>query len=175
MDHGTLTDNNGRKADFRNIILIMTTNAGAESLSRTTMGFTVQDHSTDGSEAVNKMFSPEFRNRLDSIIQFKPLDKDIILNVVDKFIIELEAQLEDKNVSIDFNYEAKTWLAEHGFDAKMGARPMARIISENIKKPLADEILFGKLSKGGKVRVILDDKGEIAFEFESRENKEATV
>ncbi len=175
MDHGTLTDNNGRKADFRNIILIMTTNAGAESISRSTMGFTVQDHTTDGSEAVNKMFSPEFRNRLDSIIQFKPLNKDIILNVVDKFIIELEAQLEDKGVSIDFNYEAKTWLAEHGFDAAMGARPMARIITENIKKPLADEILFGALSKGGKVHVILDDKGEIAFEFESRENKEATV
>ncbi len=175
MDHGTLTDNNGRKADFRNIILIMTTNAGAESLSRTTMGFTQQDHATDGSEAVNKMFSPEFRNRLDSIIQFKPLDKKIILNVVDKFIIELEAQLEEKNVSIDFNYEAKTWLAEHGFDPQMGARPMARIISENIKKPLADEILFGKLSKGGKVRVILDDKGKIAFEFESRESKEATI
>ncbi len=175
MDHGTLTDNNGRKADFRNIILVMTTNAGAESLSKSSMGFTVQDHSTDGAEAVNKMFSPEFRNRLDSIIQFKPLDKDIILNVVDKFIIELEAQLEEKNVSIDFNYEAKTWLAEHGFDAAMGARPMARIISENIKKPLADEILFGKLSKGGKVHVILDDKGQIAFEFESRENREATV
>ena len=175
MDHGTLTDNNGRKADFRNIILIMTTNAGAESISRSTMGFTVQDHTSDSSEAVNKMFSPEFRNRLDSIIQFKPLNKDIILNVVDKFIIELEAQLEDKGVSIDFNYEAKTWLAEHGFDAAMGARPMARIITENIKKPLADEILFGALSKGGKVRVILDDKGEIAFEFESKESKEATV
>ena len=139
------------------------------------MGFTVQDHSSDGAEAVNKMFTPEFRNRLDSIIQFKPLDKDIILNVVDKFIIELESQLEEKNVSIDFNYEAKTWLAEHGFDPKMGARPMARLISESIKKPLADEILFGVLSKGGKVRVILDEKGDIAFEFESRENKEATV
>ena len=175
MDHGTLTDNNGRKADFRNVILVLTTNAGAESLSRTTMGFTVQDHSSDGTEAVNKMFTPEFRNRLDSIIQFKPLDKDIILNVVDKFIIELESQLEEKNVSIDFNYEAKTWLAEHGFDPKMGARPMARLISESIKKPLADEILFGVLSKGGKVRVILDEKGDIAFEFESRENKEATV
>jgi len=175
MDHGTLTDNNGRKADFRNVILVMTTNAGAESISRSTMGFTQQDHTTDGSEAVNKMFSPEFRNRLDSIIQFKPLDKDIILNVVDKFIIELESQLEEKNVSIDFNYEAKTWLAEHGFDQKMGARPMSRLISESIKKPLADEILFGKLSKGGKVRVKLDEKGEIAFEFESRENKEATV
>ena len=175
MDHGTLTDNNGRKADFRNIILIMTTNAGAESISRTSMGFTVQDHATDGMDAVNKLFTPEFRNRLDTIIQFKPLDKSIILNVVDKFIIELEAQLEEKNVSVDFNAEAKAWLAEHGFDARMGARPMARIISEHIKKPLADEILFGKLSRGGRVHVKLDDKGEIAFEFESRENKEATV
>ena len=175
MDHGTLTDNNGRKADFRNIILVMTTNAGAESISRTTMGFTQQDHATDGMEAVNKMFTPEFRNRLDAIIQFKPLDKSIILNVVDKFIIELEAQLEEKNVSIDFSTEAKVWLAEHGFDARMGARPMARIISENIKKPLADEILFGKLSKGGRVRVILDEKGDIDFVFESKENKEATT
>ncbi len=175
MDHGTLTDNNGRKADFRNIILVMTTNAGAESISRTTMGFTQQDHATDGMEAVNKMFTPEFRNRLDSIIQFKPLDKSIILNVVDKFIIELEAQLEEKNVSIDFNPEAKVWLAEHGFDSRMGARPMARIISENIKKPLADEILFGQLSRGGRVRVILDEKGDIAFVFESKENKETTT
>ena len=175
MDHGTLTDNNGRKADFRNIILIMTTNAGAESISRTTMGFTQQDHSLDGSEAVNKMFTPEFRNRLDAVIQFKPLDKSIILNVVDKFIIELEAQLEEKNVSIDFNPEAKAWLAEHGFDARMGARPMARLISENVKKPLADEILFGRLSRGGRVHVKLDDEGKLAFDFESRESKEATA
>lgn len=176
MDHGTLTDNNGRKADFRNIILVMTTNAGAESISRTTMGFTQQDHTTDGSEAVNKLFTPEFRNRLDSIIQFKPLDKSIILNVVDKFIIELEAQLEEKNVSIDFNDEAKAWLAEHGFDARMGARPMSRLISENVKKHLADEILFGKLSRGGRVNVILDEKGDLAFEFESKESsKEVTV
>ena len=175
MDHGTLTDNNGRKADFRNIILIMTTNAGAESLSRTTMGFTQQDHTSDGAEAVNKLFTPEFRNRLDAIIQFKPLDKSIILNVVDKFIIELEAQLEEKNVAIDFNDEAKAWLAEHGFDERMGARPMSRLISENVKKPLADEILFGKLNRGGRVRVILDEKGDLAFEFESKESKEATV
>lgn len=175
MDHGTLTDNNGRKADFRNIILVMTTNAGAESLSRTTMGFTQQDNSSDGSEAVNKLFTPEFRNRLDAIIQFKPLDKSIILNVVDKFIIELESMLEEKNVAIDFNDEAKAWLAEHGFDARMGARPMARLISENVKKPLADEILFGRLSRGGRVNVILDEKGDIAFEFESKESKEATV
>jgi ATP-dependent Clp protease ATP-binding subunit ClpA len=175
MDHGTLTDNNGRKADFRNIILVMTTNAGAESISRTTMGFTQQDHSTDGNEAVNKLFTPEFRNRLDAVIQFKPLDKSIILNVVDKFIIELEAQLEEKNVSIDFNDEAKAWLAEHGFDATMGARPMARLISEKVKKHLADEILFGKLSRGGRVNVILDEKGDLAFEYESKENKEVTV
>ncbi|MGK0321935.1 MAG: ATP-dependent Clp protease ATP-binding subunit ClpA, partial [Granulosicoccus sp.] len=175
MDHGTLTDNNGRKADFRNIILVMTTNAGAESISRTTMGFTQQDHSTDGNEAVNKLFTPEFRNRLDAVIQFKPLDKSIILNVVDKFIIELEAQLEEKNVSIDFNDEAKAWLAEHGFDAIMGARPMARLISEKVKKHLADEILFGKLSRGGRVNVILDEKGDLAFEYESKESKEVTV
>ena len=175
MDHGTLTDNNGRKADFRNIILIMTTNAGAESISRTSMGFTAQDNASDGMEAVNKLFTPEFRNRLDTVIQFKPLDRSIIINVVDKFIIELESQLEDKNVSIDFNADAKTWLAENGFDAKMGARPMARLISEHIKKPLADEILFGKLKTGGRVRVKVDEEGKIAFEFESRESKEATV
>ncbi len=176
MDHGTLTDNNGRKADFRNVILIMTTNAGAESISRTTMGFTEQDNTSDGSEAVNKMFSPEFRNRLDAVIQFKALDKSIILNVVDKFIIELESQLEEKNVAIDFNDEAKAWLAEHGFDALMGARPMARLISENVKKPLADEILFGKLNKGGRVRVILNAEGTaLDFEFENKENKETIV
>jgi len=176
MDHGTLTDNNGRKADFRNVILIMTTNAGAESLARTSMGFTVQDNSSDGMEAINKQFTPEFRNRLDAIIQFKALDRSIILNVVDKFIIELEAQLEEKGVSIDFNAEAKTWLAENGFDARMGARPMARIISENIKKPLADEILFGRLSSGGSVRVKLDESGEIMFEFQSHlDSRETSV
>ncbi len=175
MDHGTLTDNNGRKADFRNVILVMTTNAGAESISRSTMGFTVQDHSNDGAAAIEKMFTPEFRNRLDAVIQFSPLDKSIILNVVDKFIIELEAQLEEKGVSIDFNDEAKVWLAENGFDARMGARPMARLISDHIKKPLADEILFGKLARGGKVRVKLDNEGKIAFEFENRESAEATA
>ena len=122
------------------------------------------------------MFTPEFRNRMDAIISFKPLDKSIILNVVDKFIIELEAQLEDKNVSIDFNAEAKAWLAEHGFDAKMGARPMARLINETIKKELADEILFGALARGGRVRVKLNDEGDaLAFDFESRESKEQTT
>ncbi|MBX2839706.1 MAG: ATP-dependent Clp protease ATP-binding subunit ClpA [Gammaproteobacteria bacterium] len=175
MDHGTLTDNNGRKADFRNVVLVMTTNAGAESLSKSSLGFTTQDRSTDGMEAVAKMFTPEFRNRIDAIIQFQPLDKQIILNVVDKFIIELEAQLEEKQVSIDFNAEAKAWLAEHGFDAKMGARPMTRLISENVKKQLADEILFGKLNRGGHVRVKLDENGDLAFDIESPANKEATV
>ena len=172
MDHGTLTDNNGRKADFRNVILVMTTNAGAESISRPSLGFTAQDHSSDGMEAINKFFTPEFRNRIDSIIQFAPLDKSIILNVVDKFLFELEAQLNEKNVVIDIAESAKGWLAEHGFDAKMGARPMARVIRESIKKPLADEILFGSLSKGGKVRVELDEFGELAFEIE---DAEATV
>ena len=175
MDHGTLTDNNGRKADFRNVILVMTTNAGAESISRSTMGFTVQDHSVDAMDAVNKLFTPEFRNRLDATIQFAALDRSIILNVVDKFIIELESQLEEKNVSIDFNPDAKTWLAENGFDPKMGARPMARIIRENIKKPLADEILFGQLTRGGRVNVVLDENGEIAFKFENKEDKETTA
>ena len=172
MDHGTLTDNNGRKADFRNVILVMTTNAGAESISRPSLGFTTQDHSSDGLDAINKFFTPEFRNRIDSIIQFAPLDRSIILNVVDKFLFELEAQLNDKNVSIDIAESAKGWLAEHGFDTKMGARPMARVIRENIKKPLADEILFGTLSKGGKVRVELDEFGELAFDIE---NEEETV
>jgi ATP-dependent Clp protease ATP-binding subunit ClpA len=169
MDHGTLTDNNGRKADFRNVILVMTTNAGAESISRPSLGFTVQDHSSDGMEAINKFFTPEFRNRIDSIIQFAPLNKSTILNVVDKFLFELEAQLNDKNVMIDVADSAKSWLAEHGFDAKMGARPMSRVIRENIKKPLADEILFGTLSKGGKVRVELDEFGELTFDIENAE------
>jgi len=175
MDHGTLTDNNGRKADFRNVILVMTTNAGAESIARSSIGFTYQDHTSDAMEAVNKFFTPEFRNRLDAIIQFAALDRSIILNVVDKFIIELESQLEEKGVSIDFNPEAKAWLAEHGFDPKMGARPMARIIRENIKKPLADELLFGDLSRGGRVRVKLDDVGNIAFDIESKDNRETTT
>ncbi len=169
MDHGTLTDNNGRKADFRNVILVMTTNAGAESITRASVGFTVQNHETDGMEAINKFFTPEFRNRIDSIIQFSSLDSRTILSVVDKFLFELEAQLNEKNVTIDIADSAKGWLAENGFDAKMGARPMARIIRENIKKPLADEILFGSLSKGGKVRVELDDFGELSFNIEDSE------
>jgi ATP-dependent Clp protease ATP-binding subunit ClpA len=164
MDHGTLTDNNGRKADFRNVIIVMTTNAGAESLQRRSIGFTEQDHTTDGSEIINRTFTPEFRNRLDAIIQFKQLDAGNITHVVDKFIAELEVQLMDKHVSIELDADATAWLCEKGYDKTMGARPMARIIQENIKKPLADEILFGRLSKGGHVKISEEDD-KLVFEF----------
>ena len=172
MDHGTLTDNNGRKADFRNVILVMTTNAGADRMSRPSIGFTVQDHSGDGLEAIQRMFSPEFRNRLDSVVQFAPLGADTIAHVVDKFIIELEGQLEEKRVILEVDEEARAWLAEHGFDALMGARPMARIIQEHIKRPLADELLFGRLEGGGHVKVTARD-GALAFEYE-RKRKNAS-
>ncbi len=153
MDHGTLTDNNGRKADFRSVILIMTTNAGAERMSRASMGFTKQDHSGDATQEINRLFSPEFRNRLDAIIHFTPLDAQTILHVVNKFVLELEAQLADKHVTIELDEAARIWLAEHGHDPAMGARPMARLIQEKIKKPLADELLFGRLANGGHVKV----------------------
>jgi ATP-dependent Clp protease ATP-binding subunit ClpA len=159
MDHGTLTDNNGRKADFRNVVIIMTTNAGAQEMSRSSIGFTQQDHSSDGMEAIKKMFTPEFRNRLDAIIQFAGLTPEHIAKVVDKFIFELEGQLQDKHVSLVVEPEARVWLAEHGYDPKMGARPMARLIQDEIKKPLAEELLFGKLASGGMVKVdVADDK-----------------
>jgi ATP-dependent Clp protease ATP-binding subunit ClpA len=167
MDHGTLTDNNGRKADFRNIILIMTTNAGAEEGSRASIGFTQQDHVTDSMKVIEKGFSPEFRNRLDAIIQFKPLDISIVGNVVDKFIFELEAVLSDKNVTLTLDPEARLWLAENGCDPKMGARPMARLIQEKIKKPLANDLLFGKLANGGHVRIFVENN-ELAFAIESK-------
>jgi ATP-dependent Clp protease ATP-binding subunit ClpA len=166
MDHGTLTDNNGRKADFRNIILIMTTNAGAAEGGRPSIGFTQQDHATDSMKVIERTFSPEFRNRLDTVIQFKPLNIEIIGQVVDKFLFELESQLAEKRVSLILEPEAREWLAEHGFDPKMGARPMSRVIQENIKKPLAEEILFGKLSEGGLVRIGVED-GELTFYTES--------
>lgn len=156
MDHGTLTDNNGRKSNFCNVIIIMTTNAGAEELNRRSVGFTEQDNATDGMEVIKRLFSPEFRNRLDAIVQFKPLDQRTISNVVDKFIIELEHQLEEKHVALSVDESARHWLAKHGYDPKMGARPMARVIQENIKKPLADELLFGRLSKGGRIRIYTD-------------------
>jgi ATP-dependent Clp protease ATP-binding subunit clpA len=168
MDHGSLTDNNGRKADFRNIILVMTTNAGAEEGGRASIGFTQQNHSTDSLKVIEKGFSPEFRNRLDAIIQFKPLDISIVGHVVDKFIFELEALLVEKHVTLTLDPEARLWLAENGCDPKMGARPMARLIQEKIKKPLANDLLFGKLSHGGHVRIYIENN-EIVFAMESNE------
>lgn len=156
MDHGTLTDNNGRSADFRNIILIMTTNAGAENISRRSIGFSEQDHSSDGMEAINKMFTPEFRNRIDSIIQFDTLPPEVILTVVDKFVSQLQAQLDEKKVSLDVSENARAWLVEKGYDVNMGARPMDRVIQEHIKKPLAELVLFGPLSGGGTAHVDVD-------------------
>ena len=166
MDHGALTDNNGRKADFRNVVLIMTSNAGARESSRASIGFVEQDHSSDSMEAVKRSFTPEFRNRLDAIVQFKALSGDTIGHVVDKFIIELEAQLEEKKVSLAVSPAARSLLAKLGYDAKMGARPMARVIQEHIKKPLADELLFGRLVGGGTVRVDVEE-GKLTFGFES--------
>ncbi|MDA8693695.1 ATP-dependent Clp protease ATP-binding subunit ClpA [Pseudomonadales bacterium] len=163
MDHGTLTDNNGRKADFRNVVLIMTTNAGAESISRRSIGFTDQDHSTDGMEAVNKMFTPEFRNRLDSIIQFAPLSEDIVLTVVDKFLIQLQTQLDDKSVLLEVDAKARQWLVDKGYDVHMGARPMARVIQQHIKKPLAELVLFGELSSAGGTVKITVKKDEMVL------------
>ena len=169
MDHGTLTDNNGRKADFRNIILIMTTNAGAEEMSRSSIGFTPQDHTTDGMAAITKLFTPEFRNRLDAIIQFKSLDSSVIHTVVDKFLSQLQQQLDDKRVLLEVDDEARDWLAKRGYDEKMGARPMARLIQEKIKKPLAEEVLFGTLSTGGVVHVSVSEDGELLIETEVEE------
>jgi ATP-dependent Clp protease ATP-binding subunit ClpA len=168
MDHGTLTDNNGRKADFRNIILIMTTNAGAEEGSRASIGFTQQDHATDSMKVIERGFSPEFRNRLDAVVQFKSLDMAVVGSVVDKFIFELEAVLADKNVTLTLEPAARAWLAERGYDVKMGARPMARLIQEKIKKPLADDLLFGRLANGGHVRVYVENDG-LAFSIESKQ------
>ncbi|MBK5938898.1 ATP-dependent Clp protease ATP-binding subunit ClpA [Halochromatium roseum] len=167
MDHGSLTDNNGRKADFRNVVLVMTTNAGAEETSRRSIGFTEQDHSTDGMEALKKYFTPEFRNRLDAIVQFGALDAKTIGSVVDKFLFELEAQLAEKKVAMMVEPEARAWLAEKGYDPKMGARPMARVIKDHIKKPLANELLFGELSGGGTVVVRLGEDDELTFSFET--------
>jgi len=165
MDNGTLTDNNGRKADFRNVILVMTTNAGAEAQSRASIGFTKQDHSTDAMEALKRLFTPEFRNRLDAVIQFKPLTLDIVKGVVDKFLTELQAQLDEKHVVLHVDEEARLWLAEHGYDEKMGARPMQRLIQEKLKKPLAEMILFGELAEaGGEVDISIGEDGEICLE-----------
>ncbi|MEE9142286.1 MAG: ATP-dependent Clp protease ATP-binding subunit ClpA [Gammaproteobacteria bacterium] len=157
MDHGTLTDNNGRHADFRNVIIAMTTNAGAQEMDRSSIGFTEQDHSTDGMEAIRRVFSPEFRNRLDAIVQFRSLDPATIERIADKLLIELETQLEEKDVSLDFDDATRRWIAERGYDPKMGARPMARVIQENIKRPLAERLLFGELADGGLVTISVDN------------------
>ena len=161
MDHGTLTDNNGRKADFRNVVLVMTTNAGAQEMSRASIGFTHQDHSTDGMEIIKKSFTPEFRNRLDAIIQFASLDNYSVKRVVDKLVVELESKLSSNNVTLELDDAARDWIAERGYDEKMGARPMARIIQEHIKRPLAEELLFGTLADGGHVRISVGDDGEL--------------
>lgn len=178
MDHGTLTDNNGRKADFRNVVVIMTTNAGAQDLARASIGFTEQDNSSDGMEAIKKAFTPEFRNRLDAIIQFGSLSTDVIKTVVDKFLTELQAQLDDKKVMLEVDEKARDWLAREGYDEKMGARPMQRLIQEKIKKQLAEDVLFGALSKnGGTVYVTVED-GELHLRSESPEKareEDATV
>jgi ATP-dependent Clp protease ATP-binding subunit ClpA len=173
MDHGTLTDNNGRKTDFRNVILVMTTNEGATEMSRRGMGFTPQDHAPDAREAINRLFSPEFRNRLDTIVQFKSLETRTIANVVDKFIIELEHQLEEKRVTLTVDDRAREWLARRGFDPVMGARPMARVIQEHIKRPLADELLFGRLSKGGQLKISTEGD-ELKFEIEALQTAESS-
>jgi len=166
MDHGTLTDNNGRKADFRNIVLVMTTNAGAQEMSRASIGFTQQDHSADGLSIIKKSFTPEFRNRLDAIIQFASLDAVSVKRVVDKLVVELEAKLSNNNVTLELDDDAREWIAERGYDPKMGARPMARIIQEHIKRPLAEELLFGSLADGGHVRIGIGEDGELKLNAE---------
>ena len=157
MDHGTLTDNNGRKADFRNVVLIMTTNAGAQEMGRPSIGFAEQDNSTDGMEVIRRMFTPEFRNRLDAIVQFSALKLEVVKTVVDKFLTELQAQLDEKRVTLEVDEEARAWLAREGYDEKMGARPMQRLIQEKIKRQLAEDLLFGELASGGTVRVSIED------------------
>ena len=164
MDYGTLTDNNGRKTDFRNVIIVMTTNAGATEISRSSIGFTEQDHSQDDTEVIKRLFSPEFRNRLDSMIRFKSLDEKTVLLVVDKFLMQLEEQLKIKNVELKVDDKARKWLGKTGFDSSMGARPMARVIQENIKRPLANELLFGSLSSGGELKItVVKDKLSLKF------------
>ena len=168
MDNGTLTDNNGRKADFRNVVLVLTTNAGVRETERKSIGLIHQDNSTDAMEEIKKIFTPEFRNRLDNIIWFDHLSTEVIHQVVDKFIVELQVQLDQKGVSLEVSQEARNWLAEKGYDRAMGARPMARVIQDNLKKPLANELLFGSLVDGGQVTVALDQaKNELTYDFQS--------
>ena len=173
MDHGTLTDNNGRKADFRNTIVIMTTNTGAQDMSRASMGFQSQDHSSDATEMIKKTFSPEFRNRLDGIIQFNPLPTEVIQTVVDKFLVELQVQLDVQKVQLDVSDEVREWLLENGYDKNMGARPMERLIQDSIKTVLAEEILFGELSKTGGIASVelVDNKISINFKENTKQKE----
>ena len=173
MDHGTLTDNNGRKADFRNVVLIMTTNAGAQESSRNSIGFSEQDHSSDALEVIKKMFAPEFRNRLDAIVQFGALSLEVVKTVVDKFLTELQVQLDDKRVTLEVDDSAREWLAKEGYDEKMGARPMQRLIQDKVKKQLAEDLLFGDLSQsGGTVRILIEDN-DLKLEVVSKEKVSA--
>jgi ATP-dependent Clp protease ATP-binding subunit ClpA len=169
MDHGTLTDNNGRKADFRHVVIVMTTNAGAADMSRASIGFVAQDHASDAMEAIKKVFSPEFRNRLDAVVQFAPLDEQTINRVVDKLLVEVETQLESKGVALHIDEDARAWIAKRGYDPKMGARPMARVIQEHIKRPLAEELLFGRLEHGGHAFVTVGADDQLKVETRSSE------
>ena len=173
MDHGTLTDNNGRKADFRNVILIMTTNAGAEALNKSTIGFTNSKEAGDEMIDIKRLFTPEFRNRLDAIVSFKALDEKIILRVVDKFLLQLETQLADKKVDVTFSDKIRQYLAKKGFDPAMGARPMQRLIQETIRRALADELLFGRLMDGGRLSVDIDDKNEVTLDIQPLPKKDS--
>lgn len=170
MDHGTLTDNNGRKADFRNVIIIMTTNAGAESMQKATIGFTTRRETGDEMADIKRLFTPEFRNRLDAIISFRSLDEEIIMRVVDKFLIQLEEQLHEKKVDALFTDALRKHLATHGFDPLMGARPMQRLIQDTIRRALTDELLFGKLVNGGHVTVDVDENDKVTLSFDNLAN-----
>jgi ATP-dependent Clp protease ATP-binding subunit ClpA len=166
MDHGTLTDNNGRKADFRSVIIVMTTNAGAETMNKSTIGFTNARERGDEMADIKKLFTPEFRNRLDSIVNFRALDEDIIMRVVDKFLLQLEGQLAEKKVEVTFTDTLRKHLAKKGFDPLMGARPMQRLIQDVIRRALADELLFGRLVDCGRLTVDIDDKDEVQLDIQ---------
>jgi ATP-dependent Clp protease ATP-binding subunit ClpA len=178
MDHGKLTDHNGKTVDFRNVVLIMTSNAGASDLARAPIGFNRAKREGDDEEAINRLFTPEFRNRLDAVVSFAPLPQEVISQIVDKFVFQLEAQLGERNATIELTEEARAWLATQGYDEKFGARPLSRVIQEHIKKPLAEELLFGKLQNGGTVRVLLSRDGEkekLAFEFDKPKTRPEAV
>ena len=166
MDHGTLTDNNGRKADFRNVIIIMTTNAGAGDLARHTIGFATEKQAGDEMAEIKRLFTPEFRNRLDAVVSFKPLDEQIILRVVDKFLLQLEQQLSEKKVEVTFTDQLRKHLAKKGFDPLMGARPMQRLIQDTVRRALADELLFGRLVDGGRLTVDVDAEGQPVLDIQ---------